>query len=168
MRDLRSAMASCEGSLVLLSPYCHQWGILSHLLLGVDRGRLLMYSPWPHSKASWSLWLFVQDALHSQMLSAACCYSYDCPRMDGDFMNLPDGSAWTPYLTTHSPKPCYEPGCLLSSTQGSEVQAFSVVKLLTYLEVHYPKFIPLKEAPIKDRENSKILLLYQVLFLVQK
>ena len=149
MRGILSAMTSCSASLVVISPPCHlvrhsdpsglggwwrQIGSASSLTL-------------PQGLLSWSPRFFVQDALYSQTPRTAC--SCDCPGMGGGSTNLPDESARIPYLSTYSQQFCCEAGCLLSSTQGCELQAFSVVKLAVYLEFHYPKPSRLKEPPIK-------------------
>lgn len=46
MRDVPSAMVSCNGLLVVISPHCHPQRTLFHLVLVVGRGRLLIHPPW--------------------------------------------------------------------------------------------------------------------------
>ena len=108
-------------------------GTLSYLVLVIDRGRLLIHTPWPHLKTSCP-WFFVQDALYYQ-----CSLLLWLPWNGWRLYN----SAWWTYQDTTLEYTftafCWEAaGCFQVPPRDMRYKSSLWSSLSIYLEFHYP------------------------------
>ena len=108
-------------------------GTLSYLVLVIDRGRLLIHTPWPHLKTSCP-WFFVQDALYYQ-----CSLLLWLPWNGWRLYK----SAWWTYQDTTLEYTftafCWEAaGCFQVPPRDMRYKSSLWSSLSIYLEFHYP------------------------------